>query len=202
MVDFFSKKNSLYVLKHLAIAVLIGIIVEFCKYAFNLEEPASDKMKEEFMSHFILSLIGAIIIAPIVEESIFRLPLKKNYFFPMSILILLLFISTSKYNVVIIAGILYVIGVIFAQLFNKIISLRYILIALSIASFVLVHFDNTDEKELYALDSVDLIFLFLPQLGLALVLSKVRLQTTFLNSIVLHSLYNLIILSLALLTDF
>lgn len=65
-------------------------------------------------------------------------------------------------------------------------------------SFVMIHFDNYNEEELNHLNHLELVFLFMPQLIFSIILTKVRLETCFLNTLIIHSLYNLIILTLAL----
>ena len=66
-------------------------------------------------------------------------------------------------------------------------------------AFVSVHFDN---YELNILRIVDIVILFLPQFVLALILTKIRVQTCFRNSIIFHSVYNIIVLLFAFLFNF
>ena len=95
------------------------------------------------------------------------------------------------------------IGSLILYQFNvKIYLTRFILIVLSVLAFVFAHFDNYNENELKILGNLDFVMLFIPQFILALILTKIRLQTGFLNSVIFHSLYNFFILSLALLFNF
>ena len=198
----FDKNNVFYFLRHLAVMISFVVIIEVLKYLFNIVDPINNKLKDEFLLNFVWSSFGVIIISPIFEEIIFRLPLKKNNYFWVSIVFSLVFLLSSNFTIVKIICLLFVVSIIMYQFFDKFILLHYILIVFSVITFVFVHFGNYDRNEFNVMRLVDLIFLFLPQFFIALVLTKIRLQTSLLNSIIFHSIYNFIILLFALSFNF
>lgn len=197
---FFDKKSIFYILKYLSIAVFTVLIVELLKYGFDISEPKSSKIEERFFNNLIWSCIGAAFFSPLLEEVAFRLPLQKTKYFVISIVTCFTFLLSLKffYYQVIIA--LFIVMILVNQFENKFCLrlTRVLLISFSIMSFVIIHFDNYDIEELDLLNYLEIVFLFMPQFIISIILTKVRLETCFLNTIIIHSLYNLIILILAL----
>jgi len=200
--EILNRKNFIYIFKHL-ISVLIFVLgIEVLKYLFNVFEPESNRVKDEFISNFIFSFFGVIVLSPIIEEMVFRLPLKKNGLYLISVFFSLIFLISSSYLFVKIILSLFVGNTIFHQSYSKSVLVYWILVGLSIFAFVSIHFENFDSNDFKNLDFINISILFLPHLFLAVILTKIRLQTCFTNAVVFHSLYNLIILSLALLFNF
>jgi hypothetical protein len=199
VIEILNKKNAIYIFRHLILAITFVLLIELLKYVFNVVEPEVSVLKENFLENFACSFFGVVAISPILEEVVFRLPLKKNNYYWVSIIFSLLFFLTSKYIVTQIMCLLFVGSIIVYQFYDKINLFRHILIILSIMAFVSVHFDN---YELNIFRIVDIVILFLPQFVLSLILTKIRVQTCFRNSIIFHSLYNLIVLLFAFLFNF
>ena len=130
------------------------------------------------------------------------MPLKKNNYFWISILFSLVFLLSSNFTIVKIICLLFGASIIIYQFFDKFILPHYILIVFSIITFVSIHFGNYAKNEFQVLSLIDLIFLFLPQFFIAIILTKIRIQTSLFNSIIFHSIYNFIILLFALSFNF
>ena len=199
MIEILDKKNVIYIFRHLILAITFVLLIELLKCVFNVVEPEASAIKEKFLGNFVWSFIGVVAISPILEEVVFRLSLKKSNYYWVSILFSFLFFLMSKYIVTQIMCFLFVGSIIIYQFYDKINLIRYILIIMSIMAFVSVHFDN---YELNILRIVDIVILFLPQFVLALILTKIRVQTCFRNSIIFHSVYNIIVLLFAFLFNF
>lgn len=195
----FEKKNSIYIFKYLILSIAIVIFIEGISFFLNLEEPKSSKIEERFFSNLIWSCIGAIFFSPLLEEVAFRLPLQKTKYFVISIVTCFIFLLSSNffYHQVTIA--LFIVMILVNQFENKFCPrlTKVLLVSFSIMSFVIIHFDNYDIEELKLLKHLEIVFLFMPQFVISIILTKVRLETSFANTIIIHSLYNLIILTLA-----
>jgi hypothetical protein len=197
-----TKKNIFYLLRYLILALIIILIIELLKYILNVKDPDSNKLKDAFLSNFFFSFVGTVLIAPILEEVVFRLSLKKNNYYWFSVFLSLIFVLSSKFILTQVICSLFIGSLILYQFNVKIYLTRFFLIVLSVLAFLTAHFDNYNENELKILGNLDFVMLFIPQFILALILTKIRLQTCFLNSVIFHSLYNFFILSLALLFNY
>lgn len=196
------KKNSFYLLKHLLVGLIVVSVVEIIKYNLNFIEPESNRLKDEFMSNIIFSLVAVLFLSPVIEELVFRLPLKKDAYFVISIVTSFIFFLSSNFLFIkIIIGI-FIAFIIVYQFYRDSIILKRVLISMSIIAFTIVHFDNFNSNLLNNIGLFNLIILFSPQFFLAILLTKIRLETRFINAVIFHSLYNLTILSLSLLFDF
>jgi hypothetical protein len=144
--------------------------------------------------------LGAVFFSPVLEEVAFRLPLQKTKYFVISIVTCFIFLLSSKsfYRQVIIA--FFIVMILVNQFESKFFSrlIKVLLVSFSIMSFVIMHFDNYHIEELNLLNYLEIVFLFMPQFIMGIILTKVRLETCFLNTVIIHSLYNLLILTLAL----
>jgi len=196
--DFFNKKNVFYIFKYSFIAVFVALVVEISKFFFDIEEPKSAKIEEVFFSNIIRSSISIVLISPILEEITFRLPIKKSNYYATSIILCLFFLASSSFIFVKTICLLFT-GVVLVYQRSELSYtnlLKNVIIVLSMLTFVVIHFDNYEIEQLKALNSVSLVILFIPQLVICMILTKVRLETCLLNCIVIHSLYNLLIVTL------
>jgi hypothetical protein len=198
-LNVLSKKNIVYLFRYLFLVLVFILGIELARYLLHIKDPDSNKIKDAFLSNFTFSLFSVIIFSPIIEEVSFRLSLKRNKHYWLSIIFCLVFVLSTNFIVTKVICLLYIGITILHQFNNKTNLFKGITIVLSVLAFLCVHFDNYSENELRTLGSLDLIMLFLPQLVIALIITKIRLQTCFLNSIIFHSLYNFFVLSLALL---
>jgi hypothetical protein len=188
----------IYLFKHLLYALVFVFVVELLKNYLNIVEPDDNKLKDEFMSNFIFSFFGAICLSPIIEELVFRLPLIKGDYFIISLVLSFIFLTTSSFVFVKIILSLYVGLFVFYQFYSHSNILRWILIVTSILAFVIIHFDNFNTKDFEGYGLINTIILFLPQFFLAILITKIRMETTFINAVVFHSFYNFTILLFAL----
>jgi hypothetical protein len=193
-----SKFNIIYLSKHLLLAIFLVSLIEILKKYVEFTEPSHIIAYEGI--NFLL-IIAVIVIFPIIEEIAFRLSIKKNSFYWLSILLSLLFLLTTKFIFIKVIILVYIIFVLVNQFRTKNRVVNYIVIFLSALCFLLVHFDNYDKHELTLIAPTDFFLLFFPQLLIAILFTKVRVQTFFLNSVILHIAYNLIILTLSYLFD-
>lgn len=193
-----SKFNIIYLSKHLLLAIFLVSLIEILKKYVEFTEPSHVIASEGI--NFLL-IIAVIVIFPIIEEIAFRLSIKKNSFYWLSILFCLLFLLTTKFIFIKVIILVYIIFVLVNQFRTKNRVVNYIVIFLSALCFLFVHFDNYDKNELTLIAPTDFFLLFFPQLLIAILFTKVRVQTFFLNSVILHIAYNLIILILSYLFD-
>lgn len=200
--EVLSKKNIAYLFIYLILALVFILGIELVRYLLDIKDPDSNKLKDAFLSNFTFAFFSAVILSPIIEEVGFRLSLKRNKHYWLSIVFCLVFLLSTNFMVTKIICLLYIGITILYQFNNKTNLIKDIAIVLSVLTFLCVHFDNYNENELRALGSLDLIMLFLPQFVIGLIITKIRLQTCFLNSIIFHSFYNFFILSLALLFNY
>ncbi|MDN3675513.1 CPBP family glutamic-type intramembrane protease [Flavobacterium branchiarum] len=200
--EVLSKKNIAYLFIYLILALVFILGIELVRYLLDIKDPDSNKLKDAFLSNFTFAFFSAVILSPIIEEVGFRLSLKRNKHYWLSIVFCLVFLLSTNFMVTKIICLLYIGITILHQFNNKTNLIKDIAIVLSVLTFLCVHFDNYNENELRALGSLDLLMLFLPQFVIGLIITKIRLQTCFLNSIIFHSFYNFFILSLALLFNY
>lgn len=199
LLKTFEKQNIIYIFKYLVLSIAIVVFIKILSFSLNLEEPKNSKIEERFFDNLIWSCIGAILLSPLLEEAAFRLSLKRNKNFIISILACLVFLlsSQSVYHQIIIT--LFIIMILVNQFVNNFYPqlTKLLLVSFSIIGFVIIHFANYKTEELNLLNDLEIVFLFMPQFIISIILAKVRLETCFLNSVIIHSLYNLIILTLA-----
>jgi hypothetical protein len=200
-LNILNSKNIFYILINLIIAIVFIIILEILKYIFKIDEPDSNSIKEEFRTNTFISVFSIVVISPIIEELTFRLPLKKNEIFPFSTFFCLFFLFSTDFLIVkILIFIFLLLVLIYQNVKYEVWKLR-ILIIISIVTFISIHFDNFTKDNIYNLDLIELFFLFSPHLFLSIILTKIRMETGIINAIIFHSLYNIIILILALTFD-
>lgn len=200
----FQKKNSIYILKYVLLCTVIVLLIEGMKVLLDFEQVISNKLEESCFNNLIWSCFGAVFFSPLLEETAFRLSLRRNVYFPASIIICLVFLLSSTYIYTQVSWILFMLLILVNQ-YKKNFSHRLIeilLICFSVISFVLIHFDNYDKRELHSLNPFEIVLLFMHQFILCIILTKVRLETCFINSLIIHSLYNLIILTFALIFNY
>lgn len=194
----FSKNNIIYLLKHLLVAIFLVSLIEILKKYLKFTEP-SHIIGDENIDFFLIIVL--VIIFPVIEEIAFRLSIKKNNFFWLSILFCLLFLLTSKFIIIKLLLLIFIVLILINQFLKKNNLVVNSTIFLSALCFWLVHFDNYDKQKLLIMTPIDFFLLFFPQLLLAFILTKVRIQTFFANAVLLHIAYNFIILMLSFLFD-
>jgi hypothetical protein len=169
-----------------SIAVVSHIIKEYFK-VYDKQDIKSFDIERESMEMFLLLAI----IAPIVEEFIFRFPLRKTSLFYFSILASCIFISDLKASNMIIACFIFVfwISLFWFQYSNSKMSILFVRI-ISILTFAIIHASNFNNDIFEANTAVNILFMFSSQLVMGVFLLKIRLEIGFLYAFLLHSFYN------------
>jgi membrane protease YdiL (CAAX protease family) len=197
-----NKNDVLFVLRNSFLMISTILLVELLKSIFNYKESSVSILEEEFKKNFFFTTVGVLIIAPIIEELIFRAPLRKNGLIWCSVVFSSIYVFSSNLLIINILCLVYVVSIIFYQYYSKSKLLLYLLMLLSTLSFVAIHIDNYDITTIEHFTVYDYIILFLPQFFLSVVLIKVRMQKNVLSAILTHSLYNSAMLLLALLFNY
>lgn len=194
------KKNILYIIRYLVISISIVLFIEGIKFFFKLEEPIHNKIEDNFYNNLFWNCLGVVLFSPLLEELAFRLSLKTNRYYLISVIASFIFLLSSKFILTQVICAFFIVIILINQFENKFLQplVKSLLVIFSLLSFVLMHFDNYDKQELGVLSPFEAIFLFMPQLILGIILTKIRMETYFMNALIFHSIYNLIILTLAL----
>lgn len=154
-------------------------------------------LKIEFLKKPIEICFFAIVIAPLFEETIFRLPLVKNKSYLISLVFLLLFTLTLKLRFLqLVCSVLFFLALIYQNYTFK--YVKYVLISYSVIAFGLIHLDNYDLELLIRINKLQTIFLFISQLFFGVFATYIRFKIGFKSSVLFHSLYNLTLIILEL----
>jgi membrane protease YdiL (CAAX protease family) len=194
-----NKNDVVFVLRHSFLMISTILLIELLKNIFNYNESSVSIIEEEFKKNFFFTTIGVLIFAPIIEELIFRVPLKKNSLVWYSVVFISIYIFSSNLLIIKILCLIYVLSIILYQYYDKSKLILYLIMILSTISFVAIHIDNYDITAIEHFTVYNYIVLFLPQFFLSVVLIKVRMQKNVLSAVLTHSLYNSVMLLLALL---
>ena len=194
----FSKGNCNYLLKHLFVTIFLVSLIEILKKHLKFSEP-SHIIGDENVDFFLILIL--VIIFPLIEEIAFRLPIKKNNFFWLSILFCMIFLLTSKFIFIKLLLLIFIVLILINQFLKKNNLFVNSTIFFSALCFLVIHFDNYDKQKLLIMTQIDFFLLFFPQLLIAFIFTKVRIQTFFVNAVLLHIAYNFIILMLSFLFD-
>jgi membrane protease YdiL (CAAX protease family) len=194
-----NKNDVVFVLRHSFLMISTILLIELLKNIFNYNESSVSIIEEEFKKNFFFTTIGVLIFAPIIEELIFRVPLKKNSLVWCSVVFISIYIFSSNLLIIKILCLIYVLSIILYQYYDKSKLMLYLIMILSTISFVAIHIDNYDITAIEHFTVYNYIVLFLPQFFLSVVLIKVRMQKNVLSAVLTHSLYNSVMLLLALL---
>jgi membrane protease YdiL (CAAX protease family) len=194
-----NKNDVVFVLRHSFLMISTILLIELLKNIFNYNESSVSIIEEEFKKNFFFTTIGVLIFAPIIEELIFRVPLKKNSLVWCSVVFISIYIFSSNLLIIKILCLIYVLSIILYQYYDKSKLILYLIMILSTISFVAIHIDNYDITAIEHFTVYNYIVLFLPQFFLSVVLIKVRMQKNVLSAVLTHSLYNSVMLLLALL---
>lgn len=192
MKDLYNRKNKFY-FKILFINILFILFFTiatnfiFEKYDNSLE----NNYKKEPLIYFLF--IG--FISPIIEEFIFRFPLKFNNKNIFIIPIILLFIFISDFLIAKFFFLLFFICLIIQLITEKNVKIIYFL---SIICFGIIHLDNYNSINDSIIENIVLIF---PQLLLGTILTFIRMHENIKSSILYHSIYNFIILLISIVVN-
>ena len=188
-------------IRYLFILILGVIFLEIIQQTFSLNSNPSLKLISAFEKRRFEMIIEAILFAPLIEELIFRLPIKKTNLFLISIFLSLILISNFNTTIGIIVcvsiGLFNLIILIYQVISknDKFIEYFYII---SIGVFTISHLNNYSAVELDSKSYVELMILFLPQLLLGIFCTIIRVKSNIWYSVLLHSLYNGILITFAI----
>lgn len=146
---------------------------------------------EEIKANITEFFFYAVILAPVLEEIVYRLPLKKSRWAYLAIPLGLAVLSYDSLWLGLLDG-FYLLTVLFFLLFSFRWS-RKLVIAGSILAFTITHAVNYSTADLQSMHASELVLLFDAQLILALVATYLRIIYGFPWALGYHALYNFIV---------
>lgn len=199
-MDFVNKKLSkrlkddFILLTFLVSHILFTILLVFMQEHFLGLDKYENSIEENFKRSPAFYSIFIIGIGPLMEETIYRLPLKRNKYFVISLLLSIAYLLGLKSLLVIGAMVLYISSLL--VLWYKKNDASKVIIGLSILTFAMIHIENYGLKDLTSMQILELLSTFFPQLMLGIIVTAVRLKFSFNYGLIYHILYNGIIVSL------
>lgn len=195
------KKGGYFIFLFLILNISILLLMEAIKYIWGIDNnEITLKNEKEISENIFFYSILVVLIAPTMEEILFRLPLKKTSAIYMTFIIGGLYLFIYKESLINILLVAYLIGVAYYTYVKKeSVSVKRFIIGVSILTFVCSHISNYEVSTLISSKAINLIFLFMPQFIVALITTHLRLKFSFIHSLVYHSLYNMSNIFLALL---
>ena len=156
-------------------------------------ETATPKDKEELLDNLIDFFVLAVIFAPLLEEVIFRYPLKKCKYVYIALVLgcLVSFTFNNRFFTYIFIAMNIISFILFFFFKKEILPLSVLLIYTVL--FSLIHVENYNINDLGVLPWGSLIYQFFPQLVLGLILTYIRIKTRFLYALAYHSAYNFVL---------
>ncbi len=179
----------------LSINILILAALDLVEGFLELSMPEIDG-KENILDNIIFYSIFLIFLAPILEEVLYRLPLKRNSFTFFSLLVGVIYILIFDLLLIRIVLGIYLISIIYLRVWKKEISKVFIVI--SIFVFTISHIGNYGLLDIQSMNLLAFMFLFLPQLILGIIVSFLRIEFSFNYALLYHVLYNAIIILFAI----
>ncbi len=182
--------NSKYYLIIGVVLYLIGFLTVniFSDNTVNSQEGLLKMMGE--IKYFLVVFIFIVIIAPIMEELAFRLWLTERKYTKYTSLSLITAVSYLAFHSVTVSVIIFIL-LLFSFFFFKKKSLTQMLsVTLTSLIFAVFHYHNFSHSARW--------FLFIELTGIAFILSYVILRFGFIYGVLLHSVNNLIALSMLL----
>lgn len=201
MKRIIDKINVVYLLKHLVYLITAILSIAFLKHCLNINIPENNKLQNYISNNYGLFFFAVVIFSPFLEEYVFRKCLKNCNHFWIIISLLVLFIFSSKFTCTKLLLTLFIFNIIAFQFWKANTYIYKTLIFMSIVAFVSVHLNNYSKNELSLLRSIDVFFMVLPYIIGGIFFTKIRVQTTLTNSIILHSLYNFSLLLIELIIN-
>jgi len=192
------KSRLLILIGVLFINILILLTLDLLEVFLNLNKPEIDN-KEEIMNNIFFYSIFLILIAPILEEVLYRLPIKKNSFTLLSLLVGVIYILIFDLLLIRICLGIYLASMIYFRFSKK--EIPKLFVIFSIFVFTISHIGNYNLLDIKSMNLLGLFFLFLPQLILGIIVTYFRMKFSFKHALWYHALYNSIIFLLAIYFD-
>lgn len=189
-------KNRLVILAGvLSINILILIVLDIVESFLDISKPEIDD-RDNILNNILFYSVYLIIIAPFLEEILYRLPLRRNSFTFFSLIVGVIYILIFDLLLIRIALGIYLVCIIYLMFLKNKIPKIFILI--SIFVFTISHIGNYNLIDVKSMNSLGLIFLLSPQLILGIIVTLFRTKFSFKYGLLYHALYNSIIILLAL----
>lgn len=180
------------------LTLIIVCIIEYIERTLNIQYP-NNELKEYEYSPLILIIFTGI-IAPIIEEFMFRYPIKKgNLIYPSLIISSIIVFVTSKSFYISISYLILNIITFFLYYLKNNKTIPLYLIFPYYLLFIIIHFENYNIEELFSLSYGSILLLLSSQIVLSTALTYIRIKSNrFFPVILFHSMYNLSIITLSL----
>lgn len=180
------------------LTLIIVCIIEYIERTLNIQYP-NNELKEYEYSPLVLIIFTGI-IAPIIEEFMFRYPIKKgNLIYPSLIISSIIVFVTSKSFYISISYLILNIITFFLYYLKNNKTIPLYLIFPYYLLFIIIHFENYNIEELFSLSYGAILLLLSSQIVLSTALTYIRIKSNrFFPVILFHSMYNLSIITLPL----
>lgn len=169
-------------------AVIFGCIYFFLYFFFNAEINENQSLKNN--NDFMLVLLSAIFIAPLLEELTFRGFFVKSIILKiLSPILLIVFILNKNLSYFSLALPLIILWLIYLSLKKEIRYLTFLVYFLNTLIFGLIHYKVDD------LTNILIVYPIFIQMGFGFLLLWITLNFNIIKSIITHSLINILLLS-------
>lgn len=152
--------------------------------------------------NFLLYIFFIVLAGPLLEETVFRLPLRRSKYSWLALLFGALLMLGMKIWFIKICIAFFLLFIIYDKWIQKSDSNSRLLITFSILTFGIIHIGNYTEADLVEMTMIEIISTFISQIFLGGVLTYLRLKYSFLSAVIYHSLFNSIVVTLGLMANY
>lgn len=187
-----------YILLYI-ISIITVFFFEFIERCYNIEYPKNEIV--EYKESILLLILTGVILAPIVEEIMFRHPFVKSKFSYISLIIgSLLILLMSSHWMFWILYLLTNITTFYLYYYKKYSKIPYFILLIYSILFIFLHTENYKMDEILKMPFYNILLLFSSQITLTIILGYIRIKSKRLYpTILFHSIYNLTIVLLSIL---
>lgn len=175
------------------ILLVVGWVILSDKF-LNLRD-FDNSLESGFDQSPVFYTFFALLIAPLWEEFLFRLPFRNSKYVWVSIVLGFVFVLGLKEFFLQMLILLYVVMIIITH-FKEFPIVRVLIIVLSCLAFGLIHLNNYEKSAIEMMNSIEIFAAFICQFVLGCVLTYVRLNHSFRDSIIYHSVFNGVFIAL------
>ena len=188
-------QNTIIFIVILMLNLLFLLLINSIENSLNITYPTLIINEQEIMNNIFFYSLFLIIITPLIEEVLYRLPLIYNPLIIISFLIGFIYILILDLFLLKIMIGIYLIAIALTH-YLKLSTTTLTII--SILVFTASHIGNYKQSELLSMSLIELSFLFLPQFIVGMVTSYFRKKNNFLTALSYHSIYNGMIIAIAI----
>lgn len=152
--------------------------------------------------NFLLYIFFIVLAGPLLEETVFRLPLRRSKYSWLALLFGALLLLGMKIGFIKICIAFFLLFIIYDKWIQKSDSNSRLLITFSILTFGIIHIGNYTEADLVEMTMIEIISTFISQIFLGGVLTYLRLKYSFLSAVIYHSIFNSIVVTLGLMANY